>query len=154
MLELRQLKMQGWTTKVDSIGARLVSKKEFDGATAAQAPKAAVRARLACSILDRHNEGPDELTMVVADASGWSSQLEFAQVSTEAMRALGANESKLRIFIDGGYGQSAEILKGIRHIENQRFKKCDLGGKRFTSLRKSEQVSFGEGSATLFIPAS
>jgi hypothetical protein len=73
------------------------------GSPAALASKAVVRAILACStvtterswidttqaqsniglldsdnraILDRHNVGPDELTMAVANASGWSSRLD------------------------------------------------------------------------------
>jgi hypothetical protein len=46
------------------------------------------------------------------------------------------------IFTDDWHGQSAEILKGIfRHIEIQGFKKCGLGGERFTSLGKSNQAS-------------
>jgi hypothetical protein len=61
------------------------------GSSAALAPKARVRARLTSwerhefdgvtrctsvenrATLDQHNVGADELTMAVADASGWSS---------------------------------------------------------------------------------
>ena len=60
--------------------------------------------------LNRHNLDADQLPMAVA---AWSSRLELAQICTEAMRALGENKFKVRIFTGGGHGQSVDILEGM-----------------------------------------
>jgi hypothetical protein len=90
--------------------------------------------------LDRHDVCADELTTAVAFTSGWSSWPEFAQVCTEAMGALGEDKSEVRIVTIDEHGQNAEI-RILRHIEIQRFKKCGLGRKRFTSLGEADHVS-------------
>jgi hypothetical protein len=146
--ELRQLKMQRWATKVDSIGARLGSENEFDGVTSCTSVESSGESEVGLldsenrTTLDRHDVCTDELATAVAYVRDWSPRLEFAQVRAEAMGALGEDKSELRIFTVDEHGQSAEILKGIlRHIEIQRFKKYGLCRERFTSLGKPDQTA-------------
>jgi hypothetical protein len=146
--ELRQLKMQRWATKVDSIGARLGSENEVDGVTSCTSVESSGESEFCLldsenrTTLDRHDVCTDELATAVAYARSWSSRLEFAQVRAEAMGALGEDKSEVRIVTVDEHGQSAEILKGIlRHIEIQRFKKYGLCRERFTSLGKPDQAS-------------
>jgi hypothetical protein len=137
-LELRQLEMQGWTTKVNSIAARLGSENEFDGVPSCPSVESSGESKVGLlerengATLDWHNAvGAGELT-----AGCGCQRLDFAQVCTEAMRALGENKRKVR------NGKRAEILKeNRRHIESQGLNKCGLGGERFTSLGESNQAS-------------
>jgi hypothetical protein len=81
--EWRQLKMQGWSTKVDSIGARLESENEFDGVTSTSVESSGEsKVGLLYSenrvTLDRYAVYAAELAAAVAYVSGWSLRLEFA----------------------------------------------------------------------------
>jgi hypothetical protein len=73
----------------------LGSENEFDGATRCTSVESSGESKIGLhnsenkATLDRHNIGVDELITVFADSRGWSSRLEFAQICTEAMRALG-----------------------------------------------------------------
>jgi hypothetical protein len=74
---MRQLKMQGWTTKAGSMGARLGSEiEELDGVTRCTSVENSGGNKIGLldsesrAILDRHNVGADELKTAVADASG------------------------------------------------------------------------------------
>jgi hypothetical protein len=99
-LELGQLKMQGWTAKVDSIRSRLGSENEFDGVTGCTSVESSSESEVGLldsenrATLDGHDVCTNKLTTAVAYASGRSSRLEFTQICAEAMRALGEDRPK------------------------------------------------------------
>jgi hypothetical protein len=93
-LELRQLEMQGQATKVDSIGAKLGSENGVDGVIPFTSIESSSRSK--AGLLDSENRATLDRQ--------WSSRLEFAQVSTEAMIASGENKCQVRIFTGGGHG--------------------------------------------------
>jgi hypothetical protein len=70
--------MQRRTTKVNSIGARLGYKNEFDEVTSCTSVRSSGESKVGIldsenrATLDRHNVGADELTTAIADASDWS----------------------------------------------------------------------------------
>jgi hypothetical protein len=77
LLDLRQLKIQGWTTKVDR--ARLGSENEFNGVTSCTSVGSSGESKVGLldsgnrATLDRYNVVADKLTTAVSDTSGWSS---------------------------------------------------------------------------------
>jgi hypothetical protein len=110
--------MQGWAAKVACIRGILGSENEIDGVTGCTSVEGSSESDCESgATLDGHDICANKLTMAVAYASSWRSRLEFTQVCTEAMGALGEDKAKVRIFAASEYGQSAEVLKGIlRHI--------------------------------------
>jgi hypothetical protein len=110
-MDLRQLKMQGWTTKVDSIEA---GENEFDGVTR----KVALLDSENRTTLDRHNIGG----VAAADASaGVRSSMHGGDESTRRKQTQGVNLH--------------------RRWTRTEYEKCDLGGERFTSLCKLDQAN-------------
>jgi hypothetical protein len=122
-LELGQLKMQGWTAKVDSIRSRLGSENEFDGITGCSSVKSSSESKVGLldsesgATLDGSDVCANKQTTAVAYASSWIFRLELTQMCTEAMGALREDKPEVRIVAASEHGQRTGVLKGIlRHI--------------------------------------
>jgi hypothetical protein len=94
----------------------LGSENESDGVTGCTSVESSSESKVGLldsenrATLDGHDVCVNKLTTSVAYASGLSSWLEFVQVCTEAMGALGEDKPKVRIFAASEHGQSAEVL--------------------------------------------
>jgi hypothetical protein len=84
--------------------------------------------------LDRQNVGASEVAVAVTDVSGWSSQLELAQVYMEVMRGLGEKKYKCKSSPATSTNRMRRCWKGFKDTSRSR------GSRSAASAGKDEEA--------------